>query len=296
MRGQQGQVLTPWCEVWGSPIAHSLSPVLHRAAYASLGLDWAYGRREVDADGFADAIAGVGQGCRGLSLTMPLKEVALAAADLVDDAARATGAANTLVPTTTGWSAHNTDVDGIRRALADAGATAPDSVLVVGSGATARSTLAAVAGTARRVVLMVRDRARPETLEQARAAGLPVEVVGPGKWTPADVVVSTVPPKSVTGLDRLAAPGASGRTVLLDVVYGGGTTPLERAAVAAGWAVAPGTDMLLHQATRQVELMTGRTAPLEAMRSALEAALAERAAGRAAQPAAGPAAGGGPAS
>ncbi|WP_323101741.1 shikimate dehydrogenase [Intrasporangium sp. YIM S08009] len=279
-------MLTPWCEVWGSPIAHSLSPVLHRAAYASLGLDWAYGRREVDAVGFADALAGVGEGCRGLSLTMPLKEVALAAADVVDDAAGATGAANTLVPTTTGWSAHNTDVDGIRRALADAGATEPDTVLVIGSGATARSTLAAVGGTARRVVLMVRDRARPETLEQARAAGLPVEVVGPGAWTPADVVVSTVPPASVTGLDRLAASGASGRsgasdvsgrTVLLDVVYGGGTTPLERAAVAAGWEVAPGTDMLLHQATRQVELMTGRPAPLEAMRAALDAALAERA-------------------
>jgi shikimate dehydrogenase len=271
-------VLTSWCEVWGSPIAHSLSPVLHRAAYASIGLDWAYGRREVDADGFADALAGVGEGCRGLSLTMPLKEAALAAADVVDDAARSTGAANTLVPVVAGWSAHNTDVDGIRRALADAGAAEPASVLVVGSGATARSTIAAVAGTAGRVVLMVRDRARPETLEQAHAAGVPVEVVGLGEWTPADVVVSTVPPASVTGLDRLAAPGASGRTVLLDVVYGGGTTPLERAAAAAGWAVVPGVDMLLHQATRQVELMTGRPAPLEAMRAALDAALAERAA------------------
>ena len=276
-------MLTPWCEVWGSPVTHSLSPVLHRAAYASLGLDWSYGRREVDADAFADALAGVGAACRGLSLTMPLKEAALAAADVVDDPARATGAANTLVPVVAGWSAHNTDVDGIRRALADAGAPGPASVLVIGSGATARSTLAAVAGTVRRVVLMVRDRVRPETLEQACAAGLPVEVVGLGEWVPADVVVSTVPPASVTGLDRLAQPDASGRTVLLDVVYGGGPTPLERAAEAAGWAVAPGTDMLLHQATRQVELMTGRPAPLEAMRAALDAALAERAAARPAQ-------------
>jgi shikimate dehydrogenase len=268
-------VLTPWCEVWGSPVAHSLSPVLHRAAYAALGLDWTYGRREVDADGFAGALADLGDGCRGLSLTMPLKEVALASAAVHDDAALATGAANTLVPTTGGWSAHNTDVDGIRRALADAGASEPASVLVIGSGATARSALAAVAATARRVVLMVRDRARPATLEQAGAAGLPVEVVGLGEWTPTDVVVSTVPPASVTGLDALPT---SGRTVLLDVVYGEGTTRLERAAGAAGWAVAPGTDMLLHQATRQVELMTGRSAPLEAMRAALDAALAERAA------------------
>ncbi len=285
MCGQQGQVLTPWCAVWGSPIAHSLSPVLHRAAYASLGLDWDYGRREVDADGFAEAFAGVGEACRGLSLTMPLKEAALAAADLADDTARATGAANTLVPTPAGWSAHNTDVEGIRRALADAGAAEPASVLVIGSGATARSALAAVAGAARRVVLMARDAARPETLEQARAAGLPVQVVGLGEWPTVEVVVSTVPPAAVTGLDRLPTSGArdaSGPTVLLDVVYGGGTTPLVRAAVAAGWAVAPGTDMLLHQATRQVELMTGRAAPLEPMRAALDAALGRRAAARSA--------------
>jgi shikimate dehydrogenase len=270
-------VLTPWCEVWGSPIAHSLSPVLHRAAYTALGLGWTYGRREVGADRFAGELEALADGCRGLSLTMPLKEAALAAASVVDDAARATGAANTLLPTAAGWSAHNTDVVGVRRALAEAGAPAPRSVLVVGSGATARSTVAAVAGTARRVVLMVRDRARPETLEQARASGLEVEVVGLGQWTPTDVVVSTVPPASVVGLDRLPVADASTRPVLLDAVYAGGTTPLERAAAAAGWVIAPGTDMLLHQATRQVELMTGRPAPLEAMRAALDAVLAARA-------------------
>ena len=294
MRGQQGQVLSEpsgasaragvRCEVWGSPIAHSLSPVLHRAAYAALGLDsWTYGRRDVDEAGFAAAFAGLDDTHRGLSLTMPLKEVALRAADVVTPTAHVTGAANTLVHGDGRWTAHNTDVHGIRQALADAGAAEPRTVLVIGSGATARSAVAAVtSGQAPpgRLVLMVRERVRPETLAQAQRAGLAVDVVAIGEWVPADVVVSTVPATSVVALDRLPATGPSGRTpVLLDVVYGGGRTPLEAAAAAAGWVLAPGTDMLLHQATRQVELMTGLVAPVEAMRTALAEALSHRVAG-----------------
>ena len=105
------------CAVWGSPIRHSLSPVLHRAAHAALGLgDWSYDRREVDEAGFADAFAGLDETWVGLSLTMPLKEVGLRAAGTVSDIAAATGAANTLVrdvDAAAGWTAHNTDVHGI---------------------------------------------------------------------------------------------------------------------------------------------------------------------------------------
>ncbi|WP_374968861.1 shikimate dehydrogenase [Terrabacter sp. BE26] len=296
----EGQGPTRRCAVWGSPVEHSLSPVLHRAAYAALGLDgWCYDRRDVDVVAFPSAFAALDGTWRGLSLTMPLKEVALEAASLVTPLAAATGAANTLVREAedpSRWSAHNTDVHGIATALRLAGAADWSSLLVVGSGATARSALAALATvsavTARdaRVVFMVRDAVRAATLAQASEAGVQVDVVTMGDWGPAaevDVVVSTVPPLSLPGLDRLPEARSSAPTVgakkgttvgpvLLDVVYGSGETPLQRAARQRGWSVAEGTDMLLHQATEQVRLMTGHEPPLAAMASALRDALAAR--------------------
>lgn len=258
--------------MWGSPIEHSLSPVLHQAAYAALGLsDWSYERREVDAAGFPAALAELGPQWRGLSLTMPLKEVALTAAAEVSATAAETGVVNTLVRKRDGWVGHNTDVHGIVAALAEAGCESADRALVVGSGATARSALRALEelGT-RRVALMVRSVPRPEALAQAERAGLRVEVVRMGEWAPADVVISTVPPAGLPALDHFPSPVAgSDCGVVLDVVYGEGRTPVQTAALAHGWALAPGTDMLLHQAAEQVRLMTGLEPPIEVMRAAL---------------------------
>ncbi len=262
------------CAVWGSPIGHSLSPVLHRAAYAALGLrDWSYDRREVDAAAFPDALAALDGSWRGLSLTMPLKEAALAAASVVDATAQDTGSANTLVATPAGWHAHNTDIHGIETALLVAGCSDTTEALVIGSGATARSAVAALAASGtRRVTFMVRGRPRPETAAQAERAGLVVRTVPLGDWPRVDVVISTVPPDAVTGLDAFPDTDRdeSPRTVL-DVVYGHGPTPLQRRARARGWTLATGTDMLLHQAAAQVALMTGHPAPLDAMASALAA-------------------------
>ncbi len=263
------------CAVWGSPIRHSLSPVLHRAAYRALGLtDWTYERREVDVAGFGAALAVLGPQWCGLSLTQPLKEAALAAARSVSATAAETGAVNTLVREADGWAGHNTDVHGIVTALAEVGCHRPRSAIVVGSGATARSAVRALeVRGASSVTLMVRSGPRPETLDQARRAGLAVEVIGMGEWVAADVVISTVPPASlpVVGLPPAATPEAA----VLDVVYGQGRTPLQDAAAEGGWAIAEGTSMLLHQAARQVRLMTGVEAPVEAMREALATALAE---------------------
>jgi shikimate dehydrogenase len=267
------------CAVWGSPITHSLSPVLHRAAYAALGLDdWTYDAREVDETGFAAALAGLDDHWRGLSLTMPLKEAALRAATHVTAAAAATGAVNTLVHEQEGWTGHNTDVHGIAVALREAGCHDTTDAVIIGSGATARSAVAALASAGtRRITFMVRTRARPETVDQARRAGMTVSEVPMGEWSLSDVVISTVPPSAVTGLgafpqcDRDESP----RTVL-DVVYGSGRTPLETAAAAAGWTVQDGTAMLLHQAAEQVSLMTGRPAPFQAMADALDRELAAR--------------------
>jgi shikimate dehydrogenase len=262
------------CAVWGSPIEHSLSPVLHRAAYAALGLrDWTYDRAEVTAERFDAALRDLDRTWRGLSLTMPLKEVALAAANDASPQARHTGAANTLVRSGEGWAADNTDVHGLVASLEQAGLDRAETVLVVGSGATARSAVAAAALLgARRVALMVRARPRAETVRQATDEGLDVSMTPMGQWPVADAVISTVPPASLEGLvDLPERPG-----VVLDVVYGEGETPLQRAARARGWTVVDGTQMLLHQAAEQVRLMTGLPAPVEAMRAALADALAAR--------------------
>ncbi|TDC50157.1 shikimate dehydrogenase, partial [Jiangella ureilytica] len=116
-------MLTRRCAVLGSPIAHSLSPVIHRAAYRRLGLDWEYTAHEVDESSLARFVSGLGPEWRGLSLTMPLKRVALDVAATASDVARTVGAANTLVRRDDGgWDADNTDVPGVVATLRAAGA------------------------------------------------------------------------------------------------------------------------------------------------------------------------------
>jgi shikimate dehydrogenase len=100
-------------EVWGDPIAHSLSPRIHAAAYAALGWDWTYGRRRVAAADFSRELGGLGAAFRGLSLTFPLKTEAFAAATHRDRTAELTGAVNTLVRAAGQWRGFNTDVGGI---------------------------------------------------------------------------------------------------------------------------------------------------------------------------------------
>ena len=259
--------------VLGSPVAHSLSPVLHRAAYRALGLQqWRYAAHEVDEQTFVPFVAGLDHTWRGLSLTMPLKEIAFEVAADVSPTALATGAVNTLVRRDTGeWDAHNTDVHGLLAALAPA--RHGGSATVLGAGATARSALAALAELGvRRVRLAVRSTPRPATLRLAADLGLTVEAVALERWPEgADLVVSTLPPGASPG----AAAALGGRRAdgtLLDVVYADWPTPLARAASAAGYAVVSGLDMLVHQAAEQVRLMTGRPAPVEAMlRAAREA-------------------------
>ncbi len=266
--------------VLGSPVDHSLSPALHEAGYAALGLtDWSYEMHEVDADALAGFVASLGPGWRGLSLTMPLKEVALGVADEITPLARAAGAANTLIHRPDGsWLADNTDIDGIVEAVRPHLVGPAESGLVLGSGATARSALLALARLGiTRFAVAARDAAKAEGLAAwaARAeVGVGLVWVAPlTEWgaLPGDVVVSAVAP---AGADAVAS-GLGGRHagVLLDVVYAGWPTPLARAALRAGMVVVPGLDMLVHQAARQFELFTGRPAPLGQMLAAGRTAL-----------------------
>jgi shikimate-5-dehydrogenase len=266
--------------VLGSPVAHSLSPVLHRAGYAATGLEgWEYDAREVTAEQLPTVVAGFGEEWRGLSLTMPLKEVALEVAREVSDVARRAAAANTLVRRSDGaWDATNTDVVGVAEALRPHLAGSPERALVLGAGATARSAVLALAGLGvTTLTVRARDTAKAaDLLAWAVDLGIGVRsgsVAAIDAWgtTRDDVVVSTVPPEGAASVAATLPPEHAG--VLLDVVYAGWPTPVARAAAAAGMTVVSGLDLLAHQAAEQFRLFTGRPAPVEALLAAGRAAL-----------------------
>jgi shikimate dehydrogenase len=265
--------------VLGSPIEHSLSPVLHGAAYAALGLHgWTYERVEADADRLVEFVAELGPEWAGLSVTMPGKRAALGVASAASERAVAVGVANTLVHRADGsWFADCTDVDGVVGALRSAGGfTTGRSGLVLGSGGTAAATLAAFAELGiDQATIAVREPARARDAAQtAERVGLRVRVERLDRVAladaaaAADVVVSTLP---AGALDAWAAELAKAECVL-DVIYHPWPTPLATAVTAAGGRIATGLDMLLHQAFGQVEQFTGHPAPREAMRDALAAA------------------------
>jgi shikimate dehydrogenase len=266
------------CAVLGSPIAHSLSPVLHRAAYAALGLDWRYDAVEVDEADLPAFLDGLDGTWRGLSLTMPLKRAVLPLLDDLDPWAQASGAANTVV-LDEGRHGHNTDVPGAVAALQERRAAGPFvSAVVLGGGATAGSMLLALSELGcREVRLLVRDPARAaDTLAVVARTGQgpAVELGRLSESVPdSDVLVSTIPAAAQT--DTLVT-GARRARVVFDVVYDPWPTPIAAAALDAGRIVVSGLDLLVHQAVLQVRLMTGQEAPLEAMRAAGERALAER--------------------
>ncbi|RKS77749.1 shikimate dehydrogenase [Motilibacter peucedani] len=278
----------PRAAVLGSPIRHSLSPVLHRAAYAALGLEgWSYDACEVDEARLPGFVASLGAEWAGLSLTMPLKRAVLPLLDEASEVVRQTGAANTLVLRGGRRVGDNTDVAGIAAALAERGAGVPQRAVVLGGGATAASALAALAAMgAGQVTLVTRRPASAHELAPvAAAAGVRA---APAAWDPpsvatllggADVVVAAATAGAADGV--AAALRAPVRGVLLDVVYDPWPTALAAAWERAGGEVASGLDLLVHQATHQVLAMTGAQAStaalVEPMRTAGLAALAARA-------------------
>jgi shikimate dehydrogenase len=263
--------------VLGRPVGHSLSPVLHRAAYAALGLgDWTYDALDIGAEDLPVLLAGLGDEWRGFSVTMPCKQAAVDAADVVEPLPRLLHAANTLVRTADGWRAENTDVAGIGMALQLAGVERVGSAAIIGAGGTAAAAAVAVASLgAEQVDVVVRDPSRAgDVVHVLQTLGVPVTVTPlEGAVLDAPLIVSTVPVGAQDAV--LALPWRACHT-LLDVLYDPWPTALADRVTALGGTVAGGLDVLFWQATQQVELMTGRPAPIEAMRTALDAALAAR--------------------
>lgn len=275
--------------VLGHPIAHSLSPALHRAAYAYLGeANLEYDRRDTLPDDLPAIMRGVRNPAgteeapyiAGLSVTMPLKTAVIQYCDELSETARVTGAVNTVYPRGDKVLGDNTDVIGIVNALRHAGLEPEplkDSAAIVGGGATAISALTAlhqlgysrVSVYARSLhklgsVQEAADRLGVQ-LEQVSLAELPQNLAERG-YHP---VISTLPAHAadewasqLSGLKGASDPaGASAthRPVLLDVAYNPWPSVLASAWEANGGTVVSGLEMLLYQAVEQVLLFTGRT-------------------------------------
>lgn len=269
--------------VLGSPIAHSLSPVLHRAAYAELELPgWAYDAYDVDEaalPAFLDGLDGLDGEWAGLSLTMPLKAAVLPLLDSASAVVKTVGGANTVLLRDGHRIGENTDVAGLRAALASTGVATVDRAVLLGGGATARSAVAALAGLTPLVQAYVRTASRAAGLAATAGAvevGLDVlDWPAAAGALDAPLVLNTT---TAGAADGLAASVPARPGVLVEVLYDPWPTPLAAAWAAAGGVVVDGLELLVAQAVLQVGLMTGaavdpaRLSPI--LRAAGQAALA----------------------
>jgi shikimate dehydrogenase len=268
--------------VLGSPVAHSLSPALHRAAYEALGLtEWTYDAIECDEARLPGLLAGCGPEWAGLSLTMPLKRAVLPLLDAAEPLVADVGGANTVIFAAGTRHGHNTDVPGMITTLAAAGVSGSGPVLILGAGATACSALAAVRGLGtREVTVAVRDPARAGgLLDAAKRLDVTVRLADVREQPPAGswhLLISTVPAGAADAHAQRIRRGDLVPAAVLDVVYHPWPTPLATAAEQTGATLIGGFDLLLYQAARQVELMTARAAPTPAMRQAGLKELARR--------------------
>lgn len=257
----------------GWPVSHSLSPVIHRAAFAATGLDWTYVPLAIRPDALEEG--------RGLldtldvsaaNVTMPHKLGVMAWCDELSDEAERIGAVNTLTRTPEGWRGDNTDARGFRAFLQEDLQADPSSALVIGAGGSARAVVAALADMGVDVAVAAR---RPEAAGEV--ASLAGEKGSTARWAEAtdrELLVQTTPvfdeelPKAyrMLGDQQLA----------VELGYGRDSTAFQEAAKAAGARYSDGLGMLLRQAAFSFEIWTGVEAPLDAMREAAEEELALR--------------------
>jgi shikimate dehydrogenase len=262
--------------VIGSPVRHSVSPAIHNAAFAALGLDWVFLAFEVHADSLPPALAGAAAlGVRGLSVTMPLKEAAAAAVDHLTPEAADLAAVNTVLFGPDGTTGANTDGAGFLDALRP-WEPAGRRCTVIGAGGAARAVIRALAGAGAADVAVVNRS--PDRALRAAAVGAPVARVGRrDEIGRAELVVNATP----LGMD--ATPGA-GRLpvdegllapgqVVVDLVYHPVHTPLLLAAERRGARAVDGVGMLVHQAGHAFRAWTGSDPPLAVMEAAARRAL-----------------------
>lgn len=265
--------------VIGDPVAHSLSPTLHNAAFEALGLDWVYVAFPVPRGRGADAVAAVSAlGLAGLNVTMPHKEDVAAACDELTPDAAALRSANTVVALPDGRTrGESTDGPGFLDALADENIEiAGKPVLVLGAGGAARAVILAL-GRAGAVVTAAARRPAAAEAAAALAPGATAVPLDSVASTAFAVIVNATPLGMSAGDPLPVDPAALHvQQAVVDLVYHPADTPLLTAARAKGALVVNGLGMLLHQAARSFSLWTGQPAPVDAMRAAVTTALANR--------------------
>ena len=240
--------------VLGSPIGHSRSPRIHRAAYEVLGLPWEYEAVECGEAELAGWLAARSQDWRGLSLTMPLKEEAHRLATVLDPVAEESGVVNTLMHLIGDtWAGFNTDVGGLAAAIREAGLDVTRTV-VIGAGATAVSAvLAARSLDATRITVLAR---RPEAARDlAERFGAAHGALASGRAEgDATLVISTLPGPAGREIER---PTELSSVPLFDVAYDPWPSPLAERWRAAGGEAHSGLGMLIHQALLQIRIFVG---------------------------------------
>lgn len=245
--------------VLGSPICHSKSPAIHRAAYAALELDWQYERFELQAPELRPFLESTEDAWLGFSCTMPLKEAAHEIATELDPVAKRTGVVNTLLRDGHEWFGANTDVGGLRMALQDCQLDL-SSVIVLGAGATAISAVMAAqeAGAGR---IEVRARRVEAAHEIATEFGTHYGALAETPQHDPTTVISTLPGEAGK---RLQLTDAYTRADLFDVAYDPWPSPLTKVWVKSGGRAYSGIDMLIYQAVLQIRLFVSRdlTLPL----------------------------------
>jgi shikimate dehydrogenase len=269
----------------GDPVAHSLSPAMHNAAFAALGLDFAFVPLPVPAARVAEAVAGLrALGFRGANVTMPHKAAVLPHLDEVSADARLIDAVNTIVVEGGRLSGHTTDAEGFARALheVEPGGAAGRAVLLRGAGGAARAVALALAREGA-TSLTVADRtpaAAERLLErlgprfgEAPLRAVPLDRLSVADVTAADLIVNATPLgiEGVLKLPSVVVDTLRRGHVVFDLVYGKRPTNLLTEARARGARAVDGLSMLVWQAAASFELWTGRPAPLDVMRSAVRA-------------------------
>ncbi|MGQ9568266.1 MAG: shikimate dehydrogenase [Anaerolineae bacterium] len=272
----------------GWPVAHSVSPQMHNAAFAALGLDWCYIPLPVPSEALGDAVRGLrALGLRGANVTVPHKEAVIPFLDGMGPEAQAVGAVNTLVVHEDGrLTGHNTDVLGVRAALEAAGCPLRGiRALVLGAGGAARAAVYTLLQEGAEVQVLARRPVQAEALARDMERPFPEGRVTPGPLSPealpraaeeAHLLVQATPvgmwPHGDESLWPEEEPVPSHLWVL-DLVYRPAKTRLLRQAEAGGARTIEGAWMLIHQAAASFRLWTGVEPPLDAMAGACHAAL-----------------------
>ena len=271
----------------GWPVAHSLSPAIHNAAFAEAGLDWVYVPLPVAPTDLAVALASLAAlGFRGANVTMPHKTESADLIERLSEDARTLRAVNTITIRGDELEGHNTDAPGFDRFLRRDTGFDPEgrTALMYGAGGAARACALALArGGLARLIVAVRHPARAAPLlEIVELLGIPVSVIGPAETGGLEVdLVVNATPVGGAGQERAhpSLPQLGPGTLVIDLLYDPVSTDLQEQAREAGAAVFGGLGHLLEQAALSFELWTGRPASLEVMSAAALAAMAERSQG-----------------